>query len=108
MRTFRLIGMPLAKERVNEIRAVEPRTQKETKMRALDHPHAGHHGSTAQISLFKSISNRFAQFSETIWLCITFLLFIVMGPFSVIAVVYGLWALATGENKERMVEPAGC
>jgi hypothetical protein len=78
------------------------------KMRALDHTHAGHHGSEAQVSICKSISSRIAQFSETIWLCITFLLFIVMGPFSVIAVVYGLWALATGEHKERMVEPSSC
>lgn len=77
-------------------------------MRALHPTQEGHHGSEAHNSIIKSLINRFTQLSETIWLCITFLLFIVMGPFSVFAVMYGLWALATGENKEKMVEPASC
>lgn len=77
-------------------------------MRALHHTQAGHNESEGHVSLFKNLANRIAQLSEIIWLCVTFLLFIIMGPFSVIAVIYGLWALATGENKGRMVEPASC
>jgi hypothetical protein len=77
-------------------------------MRALHHTQAGHHEKQENDSLCKSLLSRISELSEIIWLCITFLLFIVMGPFSVIAVIYGLWALATGENKERMIEPASC
>jgi hypothetical protein len=77
-------------------------------MRALHHTQAGNHEKQENDSLCKSLLSRISELSEIIWLCITFLLFIVMGPFSVIAVIYGLWALATGENKERMIEPASC
>ncbi|MGW8161837.1 MAG: hypothetical protein ACWGN1_06280 [Desulfobulbales bacterium] len=59
-------------------------------------------------SLFHRLSALAAKSSEPFWLCLSFLLFIVMGPFSVIAVLYGLWSLATGENRERMAEPASC
>jgi hypothetical protein len=77
-------------------------------MRALHHTQAGNHEKQENDSLCKNLLSRISELSEIIWLCITFLLFIVMGPFSVIAVIYGLWALATGENKERMIEPASC
>ena len=77
-------------------------------MRALNHAQVEHHKNEVNISLYKSLISRISELSELIWLCITFLLFIVMGPFSVIAVIYGLWALATGENKERMIEPVSC
>lgn len=77
-------------------------------MRALQHTQEEHHKNVVNVSLYKSLISRISELSEIIWLCITFLLFIVMGPFSVIAVIYGLWALATGENKERMIEPASC
>ena len=77
-------------------------------MRALHHTQAGHQVSEGHVSLYKSLMSKISELSEMIWLCITFFLFILMGPFSVIAVIYGLWALATGENKERMTEPASC
>ena len=77
-------------------------------MRALHHTQAGHQGKEADNSIVSSLLHTLSRMSEAIWLSITFLLFIVMGPFSVIAVLYGLWALATGETKERMVEPASC
>lgn len=108
MSAFACFGTAFAIKKANEKEAVVSRTQKETKMRALHHTQAGHHKSEEHVSLFKSLISRISQLSESIWLCTTFLLFIVMGPFSVIAVMYGLWALATGENKERMVEPASC
>jgi small neutral amino acid transporter SnatA (MarC family) len=49
-----------------------------------------------------------ARLSEPFWFCLSFLLFLVMGPFSVIAVVYGLWSLASEENRQKMIEPASC
>jgi len=91
---------------VNKKEAQLRRTQKEAKMRAIDHTHTGNHGSTGEASLVSSLMDRVSQFSESIWLGITFLLFIVMGPFSVIAVVYGLWSLGTSENRDKMLEPA--
>lgn len=75
-------------------------------MRAIHETQAGHHDSAGHSSFISALVNRISQMSETIWLGITFTLFIAMGPFSVIAVLYGLWALATGENKGKMVEPA--
>ncbi|GAB4344993.1 MAG: hypothetical protein Kow0089_21850 [Desulfobulbaceae bacterium] len=77
-------------------------------MKAIDHSQAELHVGETLGSLLAELRSTVAQRSETIWLCITFLLFIVMGPFSVIAVLYGLWALAHGENRERMSEPASC
>jgi len=59
----------------------------------------------AKFSAMHSKAKNVSQLSETLWLCITFLLFIAMGPFSVIAVVYGLWSLASAENREKMIEP---
>ena len=77
-------------------------------MRALHHTPEKHNGNDNHISVMKSFVNRFSNLSEGIWLSITFLLFLAMGPFSVIAVVYGLWSLASAENREKLVEPASC
>ncbi len=47
-----------------------------------------------------------AKLSESFWFCLSFLLFIVMGPFSAIAVLIGLWSLASSDEcKDNMVEP---
>ena len=59
-------------------------------------------------TVLRSIANKVSQLSEALWLCITFVLFIVMGPFSIIAVAYGLWSLASEENRAKMIEPASC
>ena len=99
--------MPFAKRNVNEKEAVELRTQKETIMRALLHTQSG--SGRNEASIFpKKIMSKISQLSESIWLCITFLLFIALGPFSAIAVMYGLWALATDESKKQIGEPASC
>ncbi len=44
--------------------------------------------------------------SEAFWFCLSFLLFLVMGPFSAIAVLIGLFSLASEENRQKMTEPA--
>ena len=77
-------------------------------MRALQHTSKGIHGNSQNVFFAKSSMSSLSHLGEAIWLCITFLLFIAMGPFSVIAVLYGLWSLASAENKGRMVEPANC
>lgn len=75
-------------------------------MSAMNHLTTGQtHGRTGTI-LSHRLSRLAARWSEPFWLCISFLLFVVMGPFSVIAVLYGLWSLANGENREKMIEPA--
>jgi hypothetical protein len=59
------------------------------------------------LSMVKRASTLAAKLSESFWFCLSFLLFIVMGPFSAIAVVIGLWSLATSEEcRDKMVEPA--
>jgi len=77
-------------------------------MSAINHLLTGQAKDATDSTLFKRIAHLAARLSEPFWLCISFLLFIVMGPFSVIAVLYGLWSLANGENREKMIEPASC
>ena len=77
-------------------------------MRTVHEVQTGHHGCQGHGSIFKALVNKISKQSERIWFCITFFLFIILGPFSVIAVLYGLWALGTGKNRERMVEPIRC
>jgi hypothetical protein len=60
------------------------------------------------ISIFQNIVSKVSGLSESIWLGVTFLLFILMGPFSIIAVLYGLWILGSAENREKMAEPVRC
>ena len=58
-------------------------------------------------SLIKRAAALAAKLSESFWFCLSFLLFIVMGPFSAIAVLIGLWSLAANEEcRNNMVEPA--
>lgn len=48
-----------------------------------------------------------AKSSESFWFCLSFLLFIVMGPFSAIVVLIELCSLASSDEcKDNMVEPA--
>lgn len=47
-----------------------------------------------------------SRLSEYFWFCLSFLLFIIMGPFSAVAVVIALFSLAGKENQNKMVEPA--
>ena len=52
------------------------------------------------------IREHLAQITESLWFCLTFVLFLLMGPFSAIAVLIGLGTLGNAENRERMTEPA--
>lgn len=46
------------------------------------------------------------QLAESFWFCLTFCLFVLMGPFSAVAVLIGLGSLASKEKREKMPEPA--
>ena len=46
------------------------------------------------------------QIGESCWFCLTLALFLLMGPFSVIAVLAGLGSLASEKHREKMTEPA--
>ena len=77
-------------------------------MSAINHLLTSETKGGTSSSLLQRISRIASKLSEPFWLCISFLLFIIMGPFSVIAVLYGLYSLANGENREKMIEPASC
>ncbi|MDD3618390.1 MAG: hypothetical protein RBR09_08555 [Desulfobulbaceae bacterium] len=77
-------------------------------MSAIHQLTTSHTKSESRPSLFHRLSAFAARLNEPFWLCLSFLLFLVTGPFSVIAVLYGLWSLSRGEYREKMVEPASC
>ncbi len=56
-------------------------------------------------SLLQKTMRFFSSLSEPFWFCLSFLLFLLMGPFSAVAVLFGLCTLAK-ENKSKMIEPA--
>ena len=56
----------------------------------------------------KRVLANLSKMSEPFWLCLSCVLFLIMGPFSIIAVLYGLWSLASDENRQKMIEPASC
>jgi len=60
------------------------------------------------LSPMNRVLAQLSKMSELFWLCLSFCLFLIMGPFSIIAVVGGLWSLASDENRQKMVEPASC
>ncbi len=61
--------------------------------------------NSQQISPLKSLIALTASCSEHLWLVITFILFLLMGPFSAIAVVIGLWNLTSAEYFNKSTEP---
>jgi len=59
-------------------------------------------------SLLTRLHERFSHLSETFWFCLSLLLFVVMGPFSIIAVFFGLWSLANNKKVRESAEPQSC
>ncbi|MHB1349119.1 MAG: hypothetical protein C4563_00355 [Desulfobulbus sp.] len=64
--------------------------------------------NAAELSPMRRVLAQVSKLSEPFWLCLSFGLFLIMGPFSIIAVLYGVWSLASEENRQKMVEPANC
>ena len=77
-------------------------------MSALIHLLSRNQTNLEKKSFLTRLHDRFAQLSETFWFCLSLLLFVVMGPFSVIAVVFGLWSLANNQKVKESVEPQSC
>jgi hypothetical protein len=77
-------------------------------MSALIHVLSKNHTDPARKSFLTRLHDRFAQLSETFWFCLSLLLFVVMGPFSVFAVVIGLWSLANNDKARETSEPLSC
>lgn len=75
-------------------------------MKNLLHYQANQSGNDGGRSLVIWVRAHLTQFVETFWFCLTFVLFLALGPFSAIAVLFGLGSLAKEENRERMTEPA--
>ncbi|WP_310598973.1 hypothetical protein [Desulfobulbus sp.] len=64
---------------------------------------AGNDGGHFGLSWVKA---HLAQIIESFWFCLSFILFLLMGPFSAVVVLIGLASLASGEKREQMREPA--
>jgi hypothetical protein len=57
-------------------------------------------------SLVGWVRAHLTHIAEAFWFCLSFILFLILGPFSAIVVLIGLGSLASEENRERMTEPA--
>lgn len=77
-------------------------------MNTTHHILTGQAKAESGLSPLKRILARLSKMSEPFWLCLSGVLFLIMGPFSIIAVLYGLWSLASEENRQKMIEPASC
>lgn len=77
-------------------------------MSALIHLLSKNQTNLDRKSFLTRLHDRFAQLSETFWFCLSLLLFVVMGPFSVFAVVIGLWSLANNDKARESSEPLSC
>ncbi|MCK5194532.1 MAG: hypothetical protein KAQ71_12030 [Desulfobulbaceae bacterium] len=77
-------------------------------MSALIHLLTKNQTNLERKSLLTKLHDRFAHLSETFWFCLSLLLFVVMGPFSVFAVVLGLWSLAKNDKARESSEPMSC
>ena len=63
-------------------------------------------GNDGGHSLTAWVRAHLTSITESFWFCLSFILFLLMGPFSAIVVLIGLGSLASEENRERMSEPA--
>jgi hypothetical protein len=75
-------------------------------MNMLQHNQTNQSGDDGGHFLAIWIRVHLAQIAESFWFCLTFALFLLLGPFSAIAVLLGLGSLGNAENRERMTEPA--
>ncbi|MFP3983626.1 MAG: hypothetical protein ACLFV2_08055 [Desulfurivibrionaceae bacterium] len=56
-------------------------------------------------TLIMRLADRFNGLNERFWFLTTFILFVVMGPFSVLAVMIGLFSLAKNQANQEASEP---
>ena len=77
-------------------------------MNSTHHILTGRTQAASELTPLRRVLAQVSKMSEPFWLCLSCALFLVMGPFSIIAVLYGLWSLASEENRQKMIEPASC
>jgi len=75
-------------------------------MNIISHSQVNTSGNDGGHSLVAWVRAHLAQITESFWFCLSFVLFLLMGPFSAIVVLIGLGSLASEENREQMREPA--
>ncbi|MDD2464875.1 MAG: hypothetical protein PHI97_12840 [Desulfobulbus sp.] len=75
-------------------------------MNTLPHNQANRIENDGGRSLSSWVRIHLAHIVESFWFCLTFVLFLLMGPFSAVVVLIGLGSLASEENREKMIEPA--
>jgi hypothetical protein len=97
-------GMSLAMKRAESTSTRSTMNKGET-MKTLTHMQTRRTGNDGGRFRVRACLSGIARHSEKIWFCVTFLLFLVMGPFSAIAVLGGLFSLAGEEQRAAMSEP---
>ena len=75
-------------------------------MNIMPHNQADRTENDGGRSLFTWVRTHLAHIIESFWFCLTFVLFLLMGPFSAVVVLIGLGSLASEENRAKMSEPA--
>ena len=82
-----------------------------TRSNQEDNMHFLHHTLSTEVRRDVDHNNRrrvlarISTLSEVFWFCLSFFLFLLMGPFSVFAVLIGLFSLTGEAQRDRMVEP---
>jgi len=56
-------------------------------------------------SIVTKLADKMSQMSEAFWFTLSLCLFVIMGPFSIFAVIIGLHTLATKNEKQNEPEP---
>jgi hypothetical protein len=66
---------------------------------------SAHHRKNESKSIITTLANRMGQLSEAFWFTLSLCLFVIMGPFSVFAVIIGLHQLAGKSDTQKEPEP---
>lgn len=77
-------------------------------MSALIHLVANHQQKKGNKSIISKMAMAMSHSGEAFWFALSLVLFLVMGPFSVIAVIAGLYQIATSEKNQKSQEPISC
>lgn len=75
-------------------------------MNIMPHSQADRRENDGGRSLLTWVRAPLTHIIESFWFCLTFVLFLLMGPFSAVVVLIGLGSLASEENRAKMSEPA--
>lgn len=75
-------------------------------MTTMIHLIAKSQGKGEKKRLFVGLADRLSALSERFWFALSFILFVVMGPFAVFAVLLGLFSLAKEQRSKEAAEPA--